>query len=164
MKSGRFWAFMPFGALGLTVVLHAVFLLLAASDPSIAVEEDYYRKALDWDRHRAQEAHNRDLGWQVDVVVNNAVLAPVDRIGRTGLEARLTDRHGSPIDGAVVRLTTFHHARAAQKLEATLTPAGNGAYRTALPLRRGGLWAFRLRVERGDEIFTRELDRHLAVR
>jgi nitrogen fixation protein FixH len=164
MKRGWIWATIPFVVLGLSVIMHGIFLALAASDPSIAVEEDYYRKALDWDRHRAQQARNRALGWTITVEVDSTKLSPVERVNRTGLAARLTDRAGRPVTGATVHLETFHHARSRHVLKATLGEAEPGVYRTALAMRRSGNWEFRFRVERGDKVFTREMSEWVVVR
>jgi len=164
MKRGWIWAMIPFVVLGLSVVMHGIFLALAASDPSIAVEENYYRKALDWDKHRAQQARNKALGWTIAVEVDNTKLSPVERVDRTGLAARLTDRAGRPVTGATVHLETFHHARSMRVFKATLGETEPGVYRTALGLRRSGKWEFRFRVKRGDEVFTREMSEWLVVR
>jgi nitrogen fixation protein FixH len=163
MKRGWIWAMIPFVVLGLSMVMHAIFLALAASDPSIAVEEDYYQKALDWDQHRAQKARNKALGWSIAVKVDNSKLNAVDRVNRTGLAARLTDRSGRPVTGAVVRLETFHHARSAHVLKATLNESEPGVYRTALLMRRSGNWELLFRVERGREVFTQEISQHMVV-
>ena len=164
MRRGLIWAFFPFGVLGLSIVMHLAFLTLAASDPSIAVEENYYEKALGWDAHRAQQARNKALGWKIHVTVDNTGLRPADPVGRVGLAVRVTDREGVSVSGAAVRLETFHHARAGRVLKAVLTPDEAGVYRTALPLRRSGYHAFRFRVERGTDVFTREIHPYLRVR
>lgn len=161
MKPGMIWAFFPVVILGMSVVFHVVLITMA---PTIAVEENYYEKALDWDAERARQAHNRELGWSVKVEVNNAALDPVQRVKLTGLDLKLTDRDGRPVAGAIVQLEAFHFARAAQVLKASLTEADRGTYRAALRMTRSGKWEIRLRATRGADVFTWHDNMHLRVR
>lgn len=164
MKKGWIWAVFPFVVLGLSVGFHLVFIALAATDPTLAVEEDYYRKGLDWDRHVARVEKNRELGWTLAIAFDRRNLNVAERVGSTGIEVRLKDRGGKSIAGALVRLETFHHGRPRRILKATLDPVEPGVYRGALPMRRAGTWAFRFRVERGKDIFTKEFSRHVSLR
>jgi len=163
MKKGWIWAVFPFAVLGLSMGFHLVFIALAASDPTLAVEEDYYQKGLDWDKHVAQVERNRELGWTLDLAFDRRGLNAAERVGSTGVEVRLADRGGKSIAGAVVHLAPFHHGRPRRLLEAPLDPAGPGVYRVALPMRRTGIWAFRFRVERGRDVFTKEISRHVSL-
>jgi nitrogen fixation protein FixH len=144
-------------ALPVLVVIGANFALvyLATSDPSFAVEEDYYSKAVGWDRKREQDRLNSELGWEMSFAVAPRLAAD----GTRAITATLTDRAGDTIDGARVRLSTFHNARASQILEADLQRREGGGYETSLPLRRPGLWEFRFEVLRDGERMT-----HTTVR
>ncbi len=133
------------------------FMLVATGDATFAVEPNYYQKALHWDETMAQEARNAALGWSVTVAF---VGAP--QPGRVKLVARVNDRAGHAVRGAHVGVEAFHGARASQVLAATLSPDSTGGYAATLPLARPGLWELRLRVERGDEVFTRTLVQDLA--
>src|SRR5262249_54469584 len=84
------------------------------------------------------------------------------RRGEVTVMARIDDQAGRAVEGARVRLETFHSARARRVLVATLGPAPGGGYRAALPLDRPGLWELRLRVERGDQVFTPAILQDLA--
>lgn len=147
---------------GLAVLLAAgvgtnvAFMIVAASDPSFAVEPDYYRKALAWDETMAQEVRNRSLGWQLD-----AAATPGTRRGHLTLSASIVDVAGAPLTGATVRVEALHGARAWQVIEASLPEVAPGRYAAELPLRRAGLWELRFRVVRGAEVFTRRLEEDL---
>jgi nitrogen fixation protein FixH len=127
-------------------------MLAATGDASFAVEPDYYQKALHWDETMAQEARNAALGWTIAVVFERAA-----QPGAVKLTARVDDRTGHAIEGAHVAVEAFHSARARRVLRATLTAAAAGRYSATLPLDRPGLWELRLRVERGDQVFTKTL-------
>jgi nitrogen fixation protein FixH len=132
-------------------------MLVATGDPSFAVEPDYYQKALRWDETMAQEARNEDLGWSVAVTFERAA-----RAGEVKLAARVNDRAGRAIEGARVGVEAFHSARARHVLRATLSPEATGGYSAMLRLDRPGVWELRLRVERGDQVFTKTLVQELA--
>lgn len=134
-------------------------MLVAAGDASFAVEPDYYQKALHWDETMAQEARNRALGWSVTVAFGDT-----PRPGQITLAAQVNDRAGDAVQGARVAVEAFHSARANRVLTATLSPESAGRYAATLPLDRPGLWELRLRVERGDQVFTQTLVQDLARR
>jgi len=134
------------------------FMIVANRDATFAVEPDYYRKAVDWDRTMAQEARNVELGWQV-----SARLEPVDG-GRARLVARVADRDGHPVSDAAVVVEAFPSARARDIASFTLAPAGpDGTYAVMLTRARPGLWELRLRATRGEQVFTRTLSQDLAA-
>ena len=134
------------------------FMIVANRDATFAVEPDYYRKAVDWDRTMAQEARNVELGWQV-----SARLEPVDG-GRARLVARVADRDGHPVSDAAVVVEAFPSARARDIASFALAPAGpDGTYAVMLTRARPGLWELRLRATRGEQVFTRTLSQDLAA-
>lgn len=157
---GRGWLW-PLGlalALALSAGGNVVFMVLASRDASFAVEPDYYRKALDWDRTMAQASANRALGWMA--TVDEVVPAP----GGRRLVVRLIDREGRPVDGAQVTVEGRHGARAAEVVHGRLAGAGQGRYAAELPLGRAGLWELRVRAERAAQVFTQRLDADLPPR
>ncbi len=154
------WPALIVGALVLHVVASLVTVFIATSNPSYAVEEDYYQKALAWDERRAQERHSRELGWQLDVEVAPPPAAGSDPT----LVVRLADGNGQPLDGARVAVAVFHNARADQILRAELAATGAGAYACPLAMRRPGVWELRFVVDRGGERFTHTVRRHLNLK
>ena len=107
MKRGALWPYLIAGALALHVVISLVVVFVATSDPSYAVEEDYYQKALAWDDKRAQDRTNDALGWHIDFAVN----PPVRPADQPILEVTVLDAAGRPLSGAVVSVETFHNSR-----------------------------------------------------
>jgi nitrogen fixation protein FixH len=146
-------------ALSASAGLNIGFMIVANRDPSFAVEPDYYRKSLEWDRTMAQEDTNRALGWRLAVAGERAGLP-----GRLRLVARLTDRAGQPLDGAAVAVEARHGARAAEPVGGVLESAGGGRYAAELPLARPGLWELRFEVRRGGDLFTAQITADLPGR
>lgn len=160
MRKPWFWPAMIVGLLLLAVGANVGLMIVASSDPSFAVEDDYYDKAVRWDEKRAQDATNLALGWQLDLSTETTVDRGVPAV-QVGV--RLRDRDGAPVEGATVSLETFHLARSAQSLGATPTEAGPGWYVTRMPMRRPGLWEFRIDVTRGDEHFTERVQQEVRT-
>ena len=154
---GAYWPWLLGALMAVVIGANLALVYLATSDPSFAVEEDYYRKALDWDGKRQQDARNAALGWHVDLDVAGTRSAD----GRVAIVARLRDSAGRPIEDARVRLEAFHNARAARIFRADLARGSGAEYTTALPLRRPGLWEFRIVASRGAERFTRTATKEL---
>jgi len=159
VKKGRLWPWIIAGALALHVVGSLVMVFVATSNPSYAVEEDYYQKALHWNDKRAQDRANEELGWILDIEAHPAATPA----GEPTLEVRLTDAGGEPVDGAVMTVETFHNTRADDILSDRLDPVGEGVYRTTLPMRHNGRWELRFTVDHGQNHFTHTETRHLYV-
>jgi nitrogen fixation protein FixH len=99
---------------------------------------DAYRNGIAYNRAleaaRAQEA----LGWQVSLrFVPSAPLA-----GR--LEAILIDRHGAPLDDAVVTARLVRPVGEGHDREVTLQAEGGGRYAVRIELPLAGQWEARL--------------------
>lgn len=159
MSKGALWPWIIAGALALHVAASLIVVAVATSDPSYAVEEDYYRKAVDWDLRRAQDRASAALGWSLTA----AVTPPSAPGERPVLEARVTDAAGEPVEGATVAVECFHNARSDDRTRARLEAAGGGIYRAALPMGRDGRWELRFIVDRGAEHFVHRETKHLFV-
>jgi len=154
MKKGWYWPLLLAGLLASGVAANLYFMCRAVSDPSFAVEPDYYAKAVAWDAHQVQARENADLGWRLALTV-----APADRgTGRARVVARLADREGHRVQGLTVGLTAFHNARAAEVLTATLSETAEHDYAAEVAVSRPGLWEFRVAATRGTETFTAIVD------
>jgi nitrogen fixation protein FixH len=119
-----------------------IVLSSALDDPTFSTERDYYRKAVDWDARMARQRESQALGWS-----SSARLVRSSN-GTARLQVRLTDARGHAIQGAALRATAFHNARAAQPLELTLREAEQGSYEAELGHARPGLWEVRLSAQR----------------
>lgn len=150
------WWLVPFGLIAATLVGWSFMIHLAVSDPSFAVEPDYYRKAADWDQRQAQEKQNQLLGWQAKV---RAVS------GRDGasIMVLLRDSAKEPVSRAEVRVEAFHNARAANAQTHVLTEGAVGEYSVRRARMRPGLWEFRITALRGSSTFTQVITQDVAV-
>lgn len=156
MNKPWFWPAAIVAILTLGVGANVVLLVVANSDPSFAVEEDYYRKGLDWDLKRSQDARNDALGWTVDLA---AVAAVGDPSPALELTVAVRDPEGHAVDDADLTIEAFPLARSGTVDRAGFHGVGDGLYRASLPFRRPGLWEFRIRVERGADVFTWSMQR-----
>jgi nitrogen fixation protein FixH len=148
-RRGLGWALAPVLILGGGLLGLGIMTALALDDPSFALEENYYQKAVDIDQQRAQETQNRELGWTLEVDSSVSVGAP----STSDLLVRLVGPEG-PLDGAEVRAEGFHNARASQVRTLEFRPDGPGRYRARLDGVRPGLWELRFRVTRYGAVFT----------
>lgn len=152
------WPAMIAGALAIHATAWLTVAWVANSDPSYAVEEDYYRKAVEWDAGRAELAASDALGWRLDYRVE-----PGPGPAEATVHATLADRDGAPVDGAAVALETFHNARAGDILRADLSADGAGAYSARLPMQRPGVWELRFTADRGADHFRHRETRYLPL-
>jgi nitrogen fixation protein FixH len=160
MKPEVRWPLFIISLLVLQVAVGVFFVWKATSDPSFAVEEDYYNKAVNWEAAQAQAQHNQELGW----VIAETFLPPKILGADPTLEVRLTDVEGKPITGALLQVEAFHNVRAGHILRATLDERGPGVYAAQLPMFRSGLWELRYTVDHAETRFTHISKTHLEAR
>ncbi|MDF2772017.1 MAG: hypothetical protein K0S86_1511 [Geminicoccaceae bacterium] len=149
MKRGLCWPIAVTGILATTVAANIWVMMIARDDPSFAIEEDYYRKALAWDAALAQAARNAALGWHL-----TPEMGPIASDGRAVLTARLTDSLGVVIPNAVVKVSAVPVVRATEVREATLVAGDAGTYAARVEARRPGQWELRFDATVGAERFT----------
>ena len=160
MKPEVRWPLFIVGLLALQILFGIFFVWRATSDPSFAVEEDYYRKAVNWEETQAQRSRNQALGWSVD----ERLVPPPVLGGKPTLEVTLTDAEGQPISGATVEVETFHNVRASAVLRAVLVEREPGVYAAEMAMTRPGLWEIRTTVDHAGERFTHATKSHLDPR
>lgn len=143
------WPGFVVGLLTMSLTFVTITVVAAVGDPSFAVHEDYYERAINWDRHVDQQRRNEALGWSVGLS-----LSPGEP---TGVRLLLSDRAGAGLEGASIAGECFHQARAAEVRGMEFAPAGRpGLYEAPVLLDRPGRWRIRLRIEVGGEAFTDE--------
>lgn len=157
IRSGTFWALFPVVLLGSLVAVELVLVHEALSDPSMAVEDRYYAKALAWDERRAAERESARLGFHADVALKDA------GNGAAEVSLSLVDKTGAPARGAIVDLEAFAVARAGHVVHGRLTEGPDGIYRARLPLDRPGRWEIAVAAVRGADRFTTTLRRDLTA-
>ena len=151
MNKPWLWPLLLAGLLVLGVGTNLLLLAVAAGDPSFAVEPDYYRKGVEWDRTLAQGRTNARLGWRLACDVRQGTV-----------QVTLQDRGGAPLRGAALSVEAFHNARAGRIVKGTLVDGGSGTYRARLPILRPGLWELRFRAEQGGSAFTETVTYEVA--
>ena len=158
MRAKITWIGIIVGLLGMSVVIYGVAIVITLTDPSFALEPDYEERAADWDAIQRQQAVNESLGWSAKVSVEAG-----PKRGEIVVRVTLQDRIDRPIDGAIVELDAFHNARAGRIHRARLDHAGDGEYTTAMPIRRSGVWEFRLTANHRGDVFTKTIRKSLRV-
>lgn len=150
---GRWWPVGIVTALGLTVGGNLWVAMIAKDDPSFAIEENYYQRALQFDAQRGVEQRSDRLGWSLELEHGEASPAG------TTLTARLTDATGAPVTDASVQVRLTRVARSQQAYPVTLRAEG-GAYTAQVPVDAAGLWDVALEARRGPARFVaaRRLD------
>ncbi len=158
MKPEVRWPLFIAGLLVCQVSLGAFFFWKATSDPSFAVEEDYYQKAVNWEDKQAQDQKNIQLGWTLDQAIG-----PIneDQAARL-LVAELNGPDGEPLVGATMSVETFHNIRAGDILRSQLLESTPGHYEVQLPMLRPGLWEIRFTAQLGSETFTKTAREHIV--
>ncbi len=149
-SKGRFWPWAVAGLLCVTVVKYALVLAMIAGDPSMAIEENYYQKAIAWDETRVEQAASDALGWSARITIGPASGLP----GRGEVFIALLDRAGAPIVDAEVTARVFHQARAARPFEETVRAGAVGTLRIIVPSAIRGLWQVELLATRGPHRFV----------
>lgn len=158
LKKGWQWPALVVALLAIPVTANLWLLRQALADPGMAIEHDYYRKAVAWDTHLEQERRSDALGWHLDLRV-----APAAHAGQlTAATVDLRERDGRPIRDAKVMVQALHNGHASQVLDALATPVADG-YRAMLPLVWHGLHEFRFTVTRGADVFTQVVRQDVAV-
>ncbi|TWT41699.1 FixH [Phycisphaerae bacterium RAS1] len=156
-----FWPALVFALLGMQVVICGAIIYASNTDPTFAVEPDYYQKSLNWDAAQAQQRAQNALGWTLSLDVSSTATP----LGQRQLRCRLADRDGQPLEGAAVSAEAFHHARGNERTRIDFTAAAPGSYEAAALLRKPGVWEFRFDVRRGEQSFviTQTIDVRQAI-
>ncbi len=154
MKKGWLW---PVG-ITLVLMIHVGFGLtvafIAASDPSFAVEPDYYEKAVHWDDRSRQQNTNRKLGWSCEAKIR--MTSGLDNSGE--LRVKLLDAQGTPLSDASLSAEVFFNGRAKHRTSLKLMPVNKepGVYISALAVGFDGAWTVRVSASKDSNVFTNE--------
>lgn len=155
--TGRFWPLFIVGLILAQVSAAGALIWYAVSDPTFAIEPNYYQKALNWDDTARQHAANRSLAWKPTLE-----FADQSQGGTRTTRLQIVDAGGTPIESARVTVESFFHAAANQRTTTDLRwDADERAYVGTLPIDRGGVWEMRFDIVRGADRFTFIEDRYL---
>ncbi|MCC6357954.1 MAG: FixH family protein [Phycisphaerales bacterium] len=154
---GRFWPLFIVGLIVAQFSAAGALIWYAVTDPTFAIEPNYYQKALKWDETARQLAANRALGWKPALE-----FADQSTRGTRVTRLQIVDRTGASIDGATVSVESFFHADAGNRSTTALPWDPDAlAYVGTLPIDRGGVWEMRFEIVRGEDRFTFIEDRYL---
>jgi nitrogen fixation protein FixH len=156
VKPAALWPLAVVAALVVTVGANVAILVLASDSRHLAVEPDYYRKALAWDSTQALQTESRALGWRL-----SADLAPA--AAGALLRVVLADSTGAALPGAALRVEAIHNLDPNRRVHGLLAPVAPGVYEATLPLRHRGLWELRFDATRGADRFLVSVRRDLSV-
>jgi nitrogen fixation protein FixH len=151
VASGRIWPWVPGLLLVGLIGSQLAILGSALDDPTFATEDDYYRKAVDWDAHMARERQSIALGWSATARISDST--PLG----SAVSVRLLDARGSALTAAQVHAVAFHNARAAHPLRLELRESEPGEYAADLGAAKPGLWELRLAATHGSDSFETTL-------
>lgn len=158
--AGRKWTAIIIGLLSMNICIVAVTVVCATRDQSFAIEPDYYKKAVEWDRTAKQRDRAAALDWGVSVSLAEPRAGsdqPVVRVTLKGPAAT----GAVPLDGAQVHAEVFAQARSGSRLNFYAESVGGGVYESPAPIARPGLWEVRLKIRRGPDSLS--LTRTLLV-
>lgn len=129
------WPAIVIGFLAASLTVCGLTVFFAISDPSFAVEEDYYEKALQWDDQAAQNRVNEALGW----TARASLSAGESHRDADTISLSLRDENGEPIRNATIAATVFHPARSADRHEVVFE-FRDGIYIGSGQFERAGNW------------------------
>jgi hypothetical protein len=144
---GTFWMLVPVALLAASVIGVGSLAAVAARDPGFALEQNYYERAVRWDRQQAEWAENVRLGYRLTLTL---VPSPTG----AALTLHVADRAGVGLHGASVTIEAFANARSGDRRRLTLVEAPGGSYRAELKDARPGLWELRCVVSHGGERYS----------
>jgi nitrogen fixation protein FixH len=146
MKAGMMWPIGITAILGATVAANIVMIRLASDDPSMAIEPNYYKKAVDFDSTMAAERRSNALGWTAVSSIEPMVAGQPTRV-----RVKLATADGTAIPDATVKVVALFNARANDLKQATLTAQPDSSYTASIDVSFPGLWEVRVDATRGAE-------------
>lgn len=141
IESGKVWVLAVVALLLLNVGVCAVTVIAATSDPvAAAVEPDYYQRAVDWDRSRAQWPPPSKPGWSLQT----------RDLGHGAIEVLVTDAAtGAPVPDLRGRIEGAHAGESLITLDSELQPGTGGRLIWKPDGLTPGMWTLKIWLEGG---------------
>ena len=153
LQKRHVWPAIVIGLLAIDTGVGIYLMHVANSDPTVAVEPDYYARAVRWDSTEAQARRNNALGWTI-----TTELGPLGDGRAAAFGLSLRDRSGVPVEGARIEIKASAVSSADNVIRGVLTDSASaGSYATTLPMARAGLWQLQLTAIRGNDRYTADL-------
>ncbi len=144
----RVWPWVPGMLLASMLAGLGTLAAIATNDPGFALERDYYRKAVHYDRELEQRGESARLAFQLDAKLSRNSTGESGSLVVTARDAR------GPVTGARVTVEALENAHASTVFDLTLVESSPGTYGGTLPALHTGVWELRFCVERDGERFT----------
>jgi hypothetical protein len=143
------------------VTLDAALIATAFRDSATAPEEQYYEKALQYDRLHASSLRSTEAGWSAGVSVAPVPLPAMPR----RVDVVVRDKQGQPVTGLLGTLTAVRPADARLSNSAALleVPEEQGTYRLLLKVPARGLWEFQLDARKAGEDYRMIIRQDVAL-
>ncbi len=153
---GWFWIVFVVVILTGSLLAGGIMLFVSWDHPSLAVDDNYYQRAVSYDDFKAQAANNLRLQWELDLYLERQTNAG---IRETLVQLSVLDGAGEPLENAEVSMEAFHLAWTGERFHQVLSTTSPGVYAEHMPLRRVGIWEFRCIIRRGEDTFTAVLEK-----
>ena len=157
-----FWPGFVIFLLSISIVSGVITIVASQSNGGPQVVKSYSSETrADRADRRDQLQQNQRLGWSIDVEpagpVAEGVLAPVT------LEVR--DASGEPLSELRGRVELKRPSIAGIVAESDVTSVVDepGMYRVKFPLQQPGLWDFEIRLEHGDDVYTKTVRKEIGL-
>lgn len=165
------WPMLVVGLISINMVVVGITIYLATGRGAASVEPDYYHKATQWDQTAQRKAASDRLGWSMSLAVraapHSAAHASVGSASpepsQCELRLELHDAQAAPIEHAAVEVEAFHNAFSRERLYLKLAESAKGVYSVPALITRPGHWHFRIRADRGTQIFVHEFDQEITL-
>lgn len=151
MKPGMAWPIGIVAILATSVIGNLVMMRVANNDPSFAVEDDYYQRAVNFDTTMHQQSQSDALGWSAVVTIDGV------HDGSGVLRVQLRDRNALAIAADSVVAVAFYNARANDRARLALvhTPSDSaGVYQHVIKTPHPGQWVVQVEAWRAREHFV----------
>jgi nitrogen fixation protein FixH len=132
------WGSLVVAFLGGQVAIGIAALVLASSDPSVAVVPGYHQKAVLWDKSVELRENSREMGWSVQHHAKR--LSNGHRLTWT-----IRDKDGIELQNVRGSVLLYHHAHARDAKTVEIQNLRDG-----IELRPAGLWQVELTLTQGD--------------
>lgn len=143
------------------VTLDGALIFTAFRDKATAPEDNYYEKAVQYDRLKTSTIRMNEAGWTAEVAVADVPLQGMPR--RVDLIVR--DRIGGPVSGLQGTLTAVRPADARLSNSGAFVPVPGeeGRYRLLLKMPARGLWEFQLDARKGADAYRMVIRQDVAL-
>ncbi len=148
MKPGSAWPIGIAGLLAASVIANLALMRVAGSDPSMAIEPDYYKKAVAFDSTMADERRSNATGWSAVTTLDAVVPGRSTRV-----HVRLSDSSGTSVPDATVQVVALFNARANDLQQVELQRDADDSYGGLLTITHPGQWEVRVHATRGGAVF-----------